>query len=290
MKGISVMKKSLFKALCLVLIIAMLAPNAFAATPAPEAPLADAATVARVKQEIANGEITDMEDLFLVAYQHLGADISEDGMTAYINEDGTLGITQIIENNDGDASVYSRNSGSEEKTVAVTSMALVDNEGNLVTNSTYDYYSFTDTVSGSFANILVYVTHTAYYSLYDVAIGDAPEKPLYYDTYIKVSKVVTTIAYDSNAFVPTKLVQLYSEVTAPYSNASTETKTTDSPGRGTFTFVPSIADYHLEFNGTDTSCHYRTASMVYIENLSNAIYLEATNNLNTSTDNYDDHQ
>lgn len=93
--GVSITKKSLFKILCMVLIIALLAPNAFAATPAPEAPLADAATVERVKQEIAEGQIIDMEDLLLVAYQHLGADINEDGMTAYINEDGTLGITQM---------------------------------------------------------------------------------------------------------------------------------------------------------------------------------------------------
>ena len=47
------MKKSCFIILCMVLIIALLAPNVFAATPAPEAPLADAATVARVKQETA---------------------------------------------------------------------------------------------------------------------------------------------------------------------------------------------------------------------------------------------
>ena len=90
------MKKRMFKVLCMVLIIALLSPNVFAATPTPEAPLADAATVERVKQEIAVGQITDMEDLFLVAYQHLGANLEEEGMTAYINEDGTLGFTQII--------------------------------------------------------------------------------------------------------------------------------------------------------------------------------------------------
>ena len=37
-KGVSIMKKSCFKVLCMVLIIALLAPNAFAATPAPEVP------------------------------------------------------------------------------------------------------------------------------------------------------------------------------------------------------------------------------------------------------------
>ena len=90
------MKKRMFKVLCMVLIIALLSPNVFAATPTPEVPLADEATVTRVKNEITTGEITDMEDVFLVAYQHLGADINEEGMTAYLNEDGTLGITQII--------------------------------------------------------------------------------------------------------------------------------------------------------------------------------------------------
>ena len=60
-KEVSTMKKLCFKVLCMVLIIALLAPNVFAAAPTPEAPLADAATVERVKQEVADGEITDVK-------------------------------------------------------------------------------------------------------------------------------------------------------------------------------------------------------------------------------------
>jgi hypothetical protein len=135
-KGVSIMKKSLFKVLCMVLIIALLAPNAFAATPTPEAPLADAATVARVKQEIAAGEITDMEDLFQVAYQHLGADLGEEGMTAYINGDGTLGITQILNSE----KKMTRSGEVEEQMVAVTSLMILDMTGKQVTDYTTRYY------------------------------------------------------------------------------------------------------------------------------------------------------
>ena len=280
------MKKRMFKVLCVVLVMALLAPNVFAATPAPEVPLADEATVTRVKNEIANGQITDMEDLFLVAYQHLGADINEEGMTAYINEDGTLGFTQIISSE----KKLTRSGESVEKTIAVTSMALVDNDGNLLTSYGPYYESFNDTISGNFADILVYVTHTAQYSEKSELIGDSADEGMYLITQLKVTKVVTTISYDSNAFVPTKLVQLYEEVTAPVSNALTETKTTNTPGRGTFTFEPSIADYHYEFVGTNESCHYRTSSAVYIANTNQIIYLEATNSLNTAGDNYNDHQ
>ena len=280
------MKKRMFRMLCAVLALALLAPNVVAATPTPEVPLADEATVTRVKNEIATGEITDMEDVFLVAYQHLGADLEEDGMTAYINEDGTLGFTQIISSKKS----ITRSGEVEEKSIAVTSMALVDNEGNLLSNSGPYPGSFIDTVSGNFADILVYVTHTAYYSFRDEVIGDGTEQGMFSVREIKVTKVITTIAYDSNAFVPTKLVQLYEEVTAPVSNSLTETKTTNSPGRGTFTFIPSIADYHYEALATDNSCHYRTSSAVYIANTNQFLYLETTNNLNTVEDDYNDHQ
>ena len=66
MKRVSAMKKRMFRVLCVVLALALLAPNVFAATPPAEVPLADEATVTRVKNEIAQGEITDMEDVFLV--------------------------------------------------------------------------------------------------------------------------------------------------------------------------------------------------------------------------------
>ena len=154
------MKKSVFKVLCMVLIIALLAPNAFAATPTPEVPLVDAATVSRVKQEVADGEITDMEDLFLVAYQHLGADLDEEGMTAYINEDGTLGITQILSSE----KKKTRSGGEvEEYTFATTTMMLLDNEGRQITD--YEsYYNPPDTAYGGAASLAMSATHTAYYN------------------------------------------------------------------------------------------------------------------------------
>ena len=60
-KGVSIMKKSCFKVLCMVLIIALLAPNAFAATPTPEALLDN--TVINPKQEKIDALFTELNEL-----------------------------------------------------------------------------------------------------------------------------------------------------------------------------------------------------------------------------------
>lgn len=197
------MKKRMFKVLCVVLVMALLAPNVFAATPAPEVPLADAATVARVQQEIASGQITDMEDLFLVAYQHLGADLEEEGMTAYINEDGTLGFTQIINNNNNDASLFSTNGDSEEFILAVSTLAFIDEDGSFVTAVPYvpqaDYSSVT--VDGTSISVL----QTAYYN----GRGLLLEYPSENGAEIQLSYMVTSISGSGASHTVVSFVQNY---------------------------------------------------------------------------------
>ena len=155
------MKKQMFRVLCVVLALALLAPNVFAATQPPEVPLADEATVTRVKNEIAQGQITDVKDVFLVAYQHLGADLEEEGMTAYINEDGTLGFTQVI----SAENKMTRSGEAEDFTIATSSMLLVDNDGNQIT--TYDVVSnaIYDSGYGGLDSVSVYAVHTAYFNV-----------------------------------------------------------------------------------------------------------------------------
>ena len=268
------MKKRMFRVLCVALALALLAPNVFAATPAPEVPLADEATVTRVKNEIATGQITDMEDVFLVAYQHLGADLEEDGMTAYINEDGTLGFTQIISSNGNTA----RSGGVNEKSIAVSSMALVDNDGIVQSNYEPIYDSFSESDYGEIAGISFYVTHTAYYNTIEVFNG------LTWEVDIKMTSMKTTISYDTASFIPTQLVQTYSEVTVPFSDPICVEKITNNPTRGSYTFSPSIADYEREFD-QKFACYLRTTATVYISNTNNTIYLWTQNSLDTSTDN-----
>ena len=218
------MKKSAFKVLCLVLIIAMLAPNAFAATPTPEAPLADAATVERVKQEIVDGEITDMGDLFLVAYQHLGADLEEEGMTAYINEDGTLGVTQIISSE----KKMTRSGEAEEVTFATSVLALIDEDGAIVMSDGYTPYP--DYANVDIAGISI--AHTAYYN------GKITNEGLEYLQWVQLSHMVTTINGASASNYVTRLEQKY-EFVDDHEIDELATQVRTNVVSGSYSFTPA---------------------------------------------------
>ena len=274
------MKKLGFKVLCMVLVMALLSPNVFAATPAPEVPLADAATVERVKQEIAVGQITDMEDLFLVAYQHLGADLEEEGMTAYINEDGTLGFTQIVSNgnSNGDVSLCSTDNGVEEITYAVTTMALIDNEGNLLTD--YEsYYISPDYAYGGAAAIAISATHTAYYN------GRASTNGWYTFYEIQISHMVTSFSCaDGNHYI-TQVDQEYKyfpEFTFEDIYTESDAKTTYcSQVAGSYSFTPSSRGWHSDDSGTGRIETYAT---IYLAGTDETICLTTINQCSSNTD------
>lgn len=246
------MKKSLFKVLCMVLIIALLAPNAFAATPTPEAPLADAATVARVKQEIANGEITDTEDLFLVAYQHLGADLEEEGMTAYINEDGTLSIIQNI------CSSNARR-GSTEQDFAVTSVALLDTEGNALPFSI-------DTMIGSDSatlnSISVTVTHTAFIRRNYISLDE-------YE--FKLGYMKTDISYNLTTFAPVLLEHRYVGQQYAFEGTQTASERINNPEWGSHTFNPDNTTWYE--SGYGYTGGIRTTVKIWFSNTTETIEL-----------------
>lgn len=258
------MKKLGFTVLCVVLIIALLAPNVFAAIPAPEVPLADAATVERVKREIAAGEITNVKDVFLVACQHLGADISEDGMTAYINEDGTLGITQIFEKNDSDASVYSLNSGAEEKTIAVSTLALID-DGAMVTQNIYN--PAPDQRSKIIDGTDLYIMHTAYYD--GQVIGDPNAVDSIWQ--IRLRYIISSVSHPGVTNQVTKLVQWY-EHRKDFETTESDIKTTTGIISGSYTFTPGIRSWH-------NTCLFETVSIVtsstfYVTGIEDPVCLE----------------
>ena len=248
----------------MVLALALLAPNVFAATPPPEVPLADEATVTRVKNEIAAGEITDMEDVFLVAYQHLGADLEEEGMTAYINEDGTLGFTQILNTNQ-------TRSGSTEQELAVTSIAFLNADG---TRSTIT--SISDYTSGSLSSISVYATHTAYLYKKEISLGN-----MYGTTkYCQLNYAITTINYHTSSFVPTKLVHYY-EGTQNYSGvdgiSEVDDDIIDAPGNGSHSFTPGSRSWFQA--GSGTTGWIKTTATINISNTNNTIELSVTYSL-----------
>lgn len=268
------MKKRMFRMLCVVLALALLAPNVFAATPAPEVPLADEATVIRVKNEIATGEITDMEDLFLVAYQHLGADLEEEGMTAYINEDGTLGFTQVISNStdNGDVSLCSTDDVVEEKTYVVSTLGLFNVESGELTYIEYEPQA--DTVHCSVNGTNVVIVHSAYYN------GSGDVSSLNPDLDIRISHMVTTITGADGAHYVTRLVQKYEHL---WFGVPTEedTKITTNVYSGSYYFTPSNRTWYQTYC-PDPEC-LKTTVEVYIAGVNTPAYLETVAELCENT-------
>ena len=247
------MKKQMFRMLCVVLALALLAPNVFAATPPPEVPLADEATVTRVKNEIAAGEITDMEDVFLVAYQHLGADLEEEGMTAYINEDGTLGFTQIISTTNSNA----RSGGMVEEEYAVTSLLLIDNNGEIMEitqDYNYEYDSFSS--SGGLDDVMVYAVHTAHIvKRYINMIDDK----------IQLRQIVTTLSYGTNAFYASQLKQSYLIYSDMNTYEESGERTLYTLSAGTYTYNTGSYGWYDPIMGTPGG-YISTVSEVLVAN------------------------
>ena len=260
------MKKRMFRMLCVVLALALLAPNVFAATPPPEVPLADETTVTRVKNEIAAGEITDMEDVFLVAYQHLGADLEEEGMTAYINEDGTLGLVQIIENDNADASAYTLNDGSVERTIAVMSLGSYDGDGRLLNDYTYETYPFNR--SDSDDNGVVNVTHTMYIT--------GEKHSMYGLTRVKLDRISTTIIHTSASYVSSELVQAY-KIEDGYGDIYPlrGSRTIAGPSTGTHTYYPGDTGWYGPTNG-NLGGSINTSSTVTVVGIDDPIHIDLT--------------
>lgn len=262
------MKKQMFRMLCVVLALALLAPNVFAATPTPEAPLADEATVTRVKNEIAIGEITDVKDVFLVAYQHLGADINEDGMTAYLNEDGTLGFTQIISsgNSNGDASLCSTNGGVEEKVIAVMSLGAFDSEGNILTDYTYTTKPFYGSSSDDEA--IVNVTHIMYIT--------ASHHEFYGLYKVQLDHISTTIMHTLPGYTSSELLQeytideYYEDLTPLYGS-----RTTLWPATGTHTYYSGDTGWYNPSSG-NLGGFINTSSTVTVTNIDEPIHIDLT--------------
>lgn len=265
------MKKQMFRMLCVVLALALLAPNVFAATPPPEAPLADEATVTRVKNEIATGEITDMEDVFLVAYQHLGADLEEEGMTAYINEDGTLGFTQIISTTNSNA----RSGSSGVIEYAASTLAIVDENGVVVNSNIYNPSA--DTVYGGVNGTDIAIVHTTYYSG-RIVPGHIETEEADDDWQIRVNYMVTNISGASPTHYVTKLVQNYAYMEDGQAYES-DSKTTSGSIYGTYYFTPASRSWY-----SVPSYHYDaivTGSTIYVYGISAPVSLVIEVSLNT---------
>ena len=209
-----------------------------------------------------------MEDLFLVAYQHLGADLEEGGMTAYINEDGTLGITQVISRSS------SRSSGDDVVRYAVTSILLVDEDGNQI----IDYNNNQRTVPdpdygyGGLDVVSVYAAQTAYY------------EECFMNGYVhtRVDYMVTTLDYGHEHYRASRLDQIYAyEVDLATGDAERIVKTTQYPDEGiAYTFPPNGV---WRIDGTGNGRMY-TRATVYIENMNYEFTVQTVNYMHWEDD------
>lgn len=257
------MKKRMFRVLCVVLALALLAPNVFAATPPAEVLLADEATVTRVKNEIATGEITDVKDVFLVAYQHLGADLEEEGMTAYINEDGTLGFTQVISSNGNNA----RSDGSNEAILAVTSVLLVDEDGQPLSADDLIYGSFSQSGYAGLDSVMIYAANTIRIQIrYDYSM----------ELHIRLTSVSTAISYGSDAFTASNLTQSYETCQAGAATHYTGSRTLGIASAGTYTY--SVAGpWHNPTSGC-VGGFIKGSATIYVANSNLSFQVNAIHN------------
>lgn len=122
--------------------------------------------------EILTGEISDIDSLIPLAEAQMNSPLSDDGITANINDNGQLQIIQIVNSNtrSGDAGIQ----------VAASTFLVVDANG--------DELNYTDyrTSNGGLNSVSVFAVHTTYYTLHQASLID----PLWAKCYYMTTKLV----------------------------------------------------------------------------------------------------
>jgi len=116
------------KLLCLVLVALLMTSSVFAMTVETEE-AKKAIVETRVKKELLTGQVTSSEDVIRVALEHCDAPIAKDGMTASIDEDGRIQVTQVLNT--------ATKSNAASKEIAVTKLVVTDPDGVEAANSVY---------------------------------------------------------------------------------------------------------------------------------------------------------
>lgn len=159
-----------------------------------------AITIERVHHEVLSGNITNQQDVILVALAEYAQSQTSTAMKARKNvshSDDFLMISQVL------ACHVDPNTGCEYKSVAVTSLLIVDEKGNQVTRAEIED-SYTEGDYTSFGNYQVYATHTAYLDRRMDNLGE-----LVPDVEVRLSKMETRINYGSSVTVSTTLQHTY---------------------------------------------------------------------------------
>ena len=176
------------KLLCLVLVALLMTSSVFAMTVETEE-AKKAIVETRVKKELLTGQVTSSEDVIRVALEHCDAPIAKDGMTASIDEDGRIQVTQVLNT--------AAKSNTTSKEIAVTKLVITDPNGVEAANTIYTDYVRN---SGGMNEYSIFATHTSYYSI-DVS-------PMWESLKVRLSYMTTTLTYGTT-IKASKLQQVY---------------------------------------------------------------------------------
>ncbi len=209
-----------------------------------DASAASNATLQQTVSSLAQGQVPDLENIVQVADTYMNADISQTGITARIDENGRLNITQIVPG--------IQTCSSEMKTVELASstFSIYDANGNEFTGSDYKQ------AYGSYSNGAVTAVHTAYYSLRQ-------------ETYLspieaKVSRMCTSFSYTTST-VPSYLYHVmdaYNTLVQP--NETDQSPTTISLNANqSYWFYPTCGWYDVTAVGKFlTYSYFRVAGTI----------------------------
>jgi hypothetical protein len=209
------------KLLCLVLVALLMTSSVFAMTVETEE-AKKAIVETRVKKELLTGQVTSSEDVIRVALEHCDAPIAKDGMTACIDEDGRIQVTQVL----NETAVKN---GFAMRELAVTQLVVVNASGVEVKDTPLKD-------SGGLNKYSVFATQTGYYS---VSLSTMAKELL-----IKVKSMSTTLTYGTS-MTASKLVQEYIVSENGASGLVKQSSTVNSPIAGkAYYFTPNAAWYN----------------------------------------------
>ena len=178
------MKKWLSLFLCLALLAALPAARAEGALQAQDSDFTNS-TVERVKSEILSAQITSSAEVLSVALDHLDADITVDGMTTTILDDGRLQITQILSPDNADEIAAHSGAAAGASDMACSTLLVVGPNGEEASSGSFEMED-----SGGLNEYSVYAVHTAYFDLYEESFFDPIE--------VRTTKLSTKFTYGTS--------------------------------------------------------------------------------------------
>ncbi len=246
------MKKRL---LCLILVICLTAtfPLSVSATEIGDSEvILTQATINRVNQEILTGRITNVNDVLNLALSQYNT-MSSHAKAAADQDGAPLQIVQVLQNPTATLS-----DTSNDGVVAVTSLLVLDENGQFVDSSTYRQYHVY--VNGGTNTYSIFATHTTYFKI----SSDRPE----YDTdCARLYKAETVLVYGT-AYTATKMVHLGVYSLDPYmvEYEYGPEQTIYSPSAGqTYTYIP-FPDENVGWIPMYTLAFFQSSVRVYVGN------------------------